>query len=215
MRYTVRSGDTLPEIARRFRVDVNAIIRLNPSIRSPRQRLRVGEVIRLPAEVVVDVKVPEPVIERIIPGGATGVTTRIVRMSRGRVPERVLLCRRRVSGRTFTCVIVIRFLPHRGWHTVYHRDNIAMPLQFLGKGRLYGDDREQVVIGNSVSYRNTPGLSFLLLGGKGDRVVEMMDRLDDPVPQGTVRVENGRLVVDSAAGTQSFVWNGTAMVEGR
>lgn len=214
MRYTVRSGDTLPGIARRFRVDVEAIIRLNPSIRHPRQQLRAGQVILLPAvEVVPEAPVPEPVMETIIPSGS-GVTTRIVRMSRGRTPERVLICRRRVSGRTVTCVIVIRFRPHRGWHTIYHRDNIMLPLQFMGKGRLYGDHREQVVIGNSISYRNNPGLSFLLLGGQGDRVVEMMDYLDNPVPQGTVRLDDGRLVVGSAAGTKYYVWNGTAMVEG-
>lgn len=212
MRYTVREGDTLPEICRRFRVDVNEVIRLNPSIRNPRQRLRVGQVILLPAEVVVDVHVPEPVMERIIPAGA-GVTARIVRLSRRRIPERVLICRVRRDGRIITCVIVIRFLPHRGWHIVFRRDNISLPLQFLSKGRLLGDDREQVVMGTSVSYRNNPGLCFLVLGGQGDRVVEMMDCLDHPVPQGTVRMENGRLVVDSAEGTKSYVWNGTAMVE--
>lgn len=211
MRYTVRSGDTLPDIARRFRVDVETIIRLNPSLRH-HHHLRPGLVIMLPAEVVVDVQVPEPVMERIIPSGA-GVTTRIIRMSRGRVPERVLLCRRRISGRNVTCVIVIRFEPHRGWHTIYQRDNIMLPLQFMGKGRLYGDYREQVVMGNSISYRNTPGLSFLVLGGRGERVVEIMDRLDNPVPQGTVRMDEGRLLVGSTTGTKTYVWNGTAMVE--
>ena len=32
MRYTVRAGDTVASIAQRFRVDVDDVLRLNPSI---------------------------------------------------------------------------------------------------------------------------------------------------------------------------------------
>ncbi|MEJ6951910.1 LysM peptidoglycan-binding domain-containing protein [Natronospora cellulosivora (SeqCode)] len=44
--YTIRSGDTLYEIARRYNTSVDAILRINPNI-DPRN-LQVGSVICVP-----------------------------------------------------------------------------------------------------------------------------------------------------------------------
>lgn len=214
MRYTVRAGDTVTSIAQRFRVDVNDVLRLNTSIRTVRDRLVVGTVIIIPAEVVVDCPVPEPVIERIIPAGAAGVTVRIVRLTRRRVPERVIIIRKpRVQ--LVSCIVVIKFVCDRGWHTIFQRDDIGLPLQFLDTGFLMGDDREQVIIGGMSVVRDNPGLCFTVLGGQGEQVIELMNCLENPVQHSTARIEGGRLVLSSQTGQTSYAWNGSSLVESR
>ncbi|MDA8097316.1 MAG: LysM domain-containing protein [Desulforudis sp.] len=213
MHYTVKVGDTLPSICQRFRVEVDDVLRINPSIRTVHHRLVVGQVIRLPATVVVDCPVPEPVLERIIPTAA-GVTVRIVSLTRRRIPERVLICRVR-GTRVISCIVVIRFTCALGWQTIFRRDDIGLPLQFMDTCCLLGDDREQVIIGGMSVTRNNPGLCFMVLGWHNDQVVELVNHLHTPIPQGTVRVEGSRLVVGSSTGQTSYVWNGSSMVESR
>ena len=213
MRYTVRAGDTVASIAQRFRVDVDDVLRLNPSIRTIHDRLVVGVVIIIPAAVVVDCPVPEPVMERIVPAGA-GVTVRIVRLSRRRIPERVLVCR--VRGTRVICsIVVIRFGCDRGWRVIYRRDNVGYPIDFLSTGSMLGDDREQVVIGGAVVTRNNLGLCYTVLGCQGEEVVELMDRLDRPVEYHSAQIEGGRLVLSSQTGQTMYAWNGSSMVLSR
>lgn len=48
IRHTVVAGDTLLGLAKRYRTTVNAIMRLNPAIRSQNQALEPGSVLKIP-----------------------------------------------------------------------------------------------------------------------------------------------------------------------
>lgn len=201
MDYVIRRGDTLPIVARRFGVREREIIRANPGI-STTVRLRVGRVIVIPISGDIDFcPVPQPPIQRFIPAGAE-FRVRVVRLSGGRVAERVVIFRTREAGVTVSGIIVLQFTCARGWRVIFRRTGIRLPLQFLGIGRV--DNREVAIIGAVVD--NT--LRFIILGFARGRVV-ILDRLNVPIPRGTVRVINGRVVVSSTAGEQRFFFNGS------
>lgn len=206
MNYTVMQGDTLFGICRRFRVGMQDVLRLNPQIRNPNV-LRISQVIVLPdsVQVIEDCPVPEPVIVRFIPVGAQVVQVRLVRILRIRVPLRVIIFR---IGNLFGFVI-IRFTCALGFQVVFRRLNIRVRVRVLRVVRLFGDDREQVVIGTT----GGDPLSFTLIGAVDDRVEEMIDRLDARIERGRIQVRDRDLVVASPTGGMRFTFNGTRFVE--
>lgn len=210
MHYTVRDGDTLEIICRRFRVREDDVIRCNPHLRRVR-RLRAGQVIVIPiSEIIEECPVPPPPIERFVPPGAT-VAVRVVRLSGGRVPERVVIFTVETPAGPQTGIVVIRFTCERGWFVVFRRLNIRLRLRIITTVRVLDRDREQVVIGTTTG--PDQALSFMLLGFAGGRVV-VLDRLDARFPQGAVFVRDGRLVVRSGTRVTTFRWTGTEFVEG-
>ncbi|MDI6709854.1 MAG: LysM domain-containing protein [Thermoanaerobacterales bacterium] len=210
MHYTVRDGDTLDIICRRFKVREDDVLRFNPHLRKIR-RLRPGQVIVIPIhEFIEECPVPPPPIERFVPPGAT-VVVRTVRLSGRRVPERVIIFTVETPTGPETGIVVIRFTCERGWFVVFRRLNIRLRLRFITTVRILDDDREQVVIGTTTG--PDQALSFILLGWAGGRVV-VLDRLNVRFPQGAVFVRDRRLIVRSGPRVVTFTWSGTEFVEG-
>lgn len=210
MRYTVRAGDTLTDICRRFRVDIDVVTRLNPTITHPSHSLRPGQVIILPALVVEDCPVSEPIIERFIPSGVH-VTVRVVKLTRRRIPERVIIFRSRDSVHVTCGIIVIRFTCERGWHVIFTKKDIRLALRFMDTCCLFGDTREQVIIGAHVGA--TSDLCFCVLGCPDEHVRVFVDRLHKPVPQGRLWIDSNRIRIDSTTGQVFYGWNGTTLEE--
>ena len=213
MQYTVQSGDTLFAISRRFGVDMQDLLGSNRWIHDPND-LKVGRVIELPgrfARSAAECPVPEPQIARFVPAGAT-VKERIVRLTGGRVPERVFAFR--VEGiRAFNGIVVLQFTCAQGWQEVYSRLDIRRPLEFLAFGPLLGNEREQVVIGelsNVYAVR-----SFMVLGTHGGRTSVLLDQRDVELPPGTFRIRNGHLLVGPLTQGIRYSWNGTGFIRTR
>lgn len=87
-------------------------------------------------------------------------------------------------------IIIIRFIPGIGFRVVSQRTVGTLPIRVLDSGRLLGDSREQVVIGGTTGIDSA--LGFSLFGSHDDeQVVEMINRMDNPVPRGTVSIHEG------------------------
>jgi hypothetical protein len=100
------------------------------------------------------------------------------------------------------------------WETIFthHFDELYAGLEIMDEGKIMGDDREQVAIGQwegSGSF-----LSFVLIGSKDKESVSILfDRFNGRYANGDVAIEGDQLQIsESGQIVDSFQWDGNSFV---